>query len=584
MGNSNIPNVVLQALRGSPMPSGYLLGRLSAGTGAVELLSLAQLQANSIIPTVFKPSGPAGGDLSGTYPNPSVVALRGVLLNSTAATLGQVLTYDGTKYTWETPASSNLPLVLGSGAPSTYEPAGYLYSRTDTDAVYSSQPTPAIIQHYSSTSSTNTVTVGSTPAVGNLLIAFIYWGNGNSAQPAINAGWTQFLTVNGNPGSVAGFGLYRYVQAGDTSTLTFLTGTFGAVVYEISGVSGTFATDVAASNGKWQATVTSLTSVAETTTIANALTLLSGAQYSGTTNPTFSAGWTSDESKHGGTWTVSGANQIFANNSSSVSGTVSFTSSGNSAIMQVVFAVSGLIENWDLIGPGIPTALASAKILVGNGFGVAAAVSMSGDATIANTGAITVTKTSGTAFAASATTDTTVASNISSGTLSAARLPAPTASTLGGIESLAAVTSKWINAISTAGVPSATQPRSGDLSDVAAGTWTPTDASGAGLSFVSTSAFYAKIGALVFFYAQVQYPVTASGANSLIGGLPYTSANAKYANIPGSFISTSGQVAGMLVSQNATTLAPVLVATVASITNAQLSGATMAFAGSYSTV
>jgi hypothetical protein len=54
-------------------------------------------------------------------------------------------------------------------------------------------------------------------------------------------------------------------------------------------------------------------------------------------------------------------------------------------------------------------------------------------------------------------------SNIS-GTVAASQLPNPTASTLGGIESLAAVTSKWINTISTSGVPSATQPAFTDIS------------------------------------------------------------------------------------------------------------------------
>jgi hypothetical protein len=46
-----------------------------------------------------------------------------------------------------------------------------------------------------------------------------------------------------------------------------------------------------------------------------------------------------------------------------------------------------------------------------------------------------------------------------------ADLPNPSATTLGGIESLASASHKWINTISTSGVPSATQPACGDLSD-----------------------------------------------------------------------------------------------------------------------
>lgn len=51
-----------------------------------------------------------------------------------------------------------------------------------------------------------------------------------------------------------------------------------------------------------------------------------------------------------------------------------------------------------------------------------------------------------------------------SGNVSAAQLPNPTASSLGGIQSLTLTTSKWISSISTLGVPSATQPLFSDIS------------------------------------------------------------------------------------------------------------------------
>ena len=91
---------------------------------------------------------------------------------------------------------------------------------------------------------------------------------------------------------------------------------------------------------------------------------------------------------------------------------------------------------------------------------------------------------------------------------------------------LAAVTSNWIDSISTSGVPHASQPSTTDISDITTGTWTPVDNSGGGITFTITTATYLRVGNTVFIQMSISLAVTANGANFQLKGLPYTPSTA----------------------------------------------------------
>jgi len=66
------------------------------------------------------------------------------------------------------------------------------------------------------------------------------------------------------------------------------------------------------------------------------------------------------------------------------------------------------------------------------------------------------------------------------------------------------------------------------LGDYEEGAWTPTDASGAGLTFsnITKAGRYVKIGSLVFVSIYFNYPTTSNTSHALVGGLPFTSVGA----------------------------------------------------------
>jgi hypothetical protein len=162
------------------------------------------------------------------------------------------------------------------------------------------------------------------------------------------------------------------------------------------------------------------------------------------------------------------------------------------------------------------TTAAKGALLVGSGTAwVSKAVS--GDATLADTGALTVTKTSGTAFTGLAT----------------AAYVAPTA-------------------------------------------WTPADNSGAALSFSGVSATYTRMGNIVFADFSVTYPATADGSNASFSGLPVAVPNQTYAQGPCSVWTSGGSIPVILhPTANTSTAAFLHHDTGAAVINSDLSGLTV---------
>jgi hypothetical protein len=108
------------------------------------------------------------------------------------------------------------------------------------------------------------------------------------------------------------------------------------------------------------------------------------------------------------------------------------------------------------------------------------------------------------------------------------------------------------------------------LNDYEYGTFTVTDASGAGLTFTANTGYYTKVGRLVTVTFDIVYPATASANNAAIS-LPFTAATSGKAG--GGAISYS-TVAGGIMAYQGTTSAITFYAIGTGIaqTNSQLSG------------
>jgi len=109
------------------------------------------------------------------------------------------------------------------------------------------------------------------------------------------------------------------------------------------------------------------------------------------------------------------------------------------------------------------------------------------------------------------------------------------------------------------------------LDDYEEGTWTPSDVSGAALSFTAVEGVYTKIGNIVHVAFTLTYPATASGVDASIGGLPFASATGNTAGGACSY-TTAAITPTLLMPSAAAVLNPRRAAGGAAMSNAELSG------------
>lgn len=245
-------------------------------------------------------------------------------------------------------------LILGAGVPTLFMPAGTLYSRNDAAGVYASVIGPALpvvkqFEHNDGAGVPVCPTLGTVPVVGNMLIAWVGSGDG---QTLVN-GWNLITQESATGGPVLAF---RYVQSGDTTTpptpISASLGQYAMELLEIESIASTAGAAIIASTADSD-TSTFNTSAIDSTT-ADQLMLYFGSGYGWTTDSAYPAGLTgieqwSNSPNYGGLTVASLASTGAAQNMGGNQVTREGGSIGANVGLQVILA--GQAQSWTLIGP-----------------------------------------------------------------------------------------------------------------------------------------------------------------------------------------------------------------------------------------